>query len=127
MPSIPGERTKRNSGAIPEILAKNGLVYSEKANLSEVCSYSRLSTCPVLKHSGISSSSIRSRLGRFTIAGRLVLPRCRAIQVLCKPKLMPIKSITLQKLERLEKAAASQEFPGVDMPSSDVLRRNEEL
>jgi len=49
---------------IEEILPKAGLVYSEKANLSEV---------------------------------------------LCKPKIMPIKSMTLSKIEEMQKAAVKQE------------------
>eukprot|EP00466_Bigelowiella_natans_P019842 jgi/Bigna1/54569/estExt_Genewise1Plus.C_370116 len=47
---------------IEEILPKAGLVYSEKANLSEV---------------------------------------------LCKPKIMPIKSMTLAKIEKMQKDAAN--------------------
>jgi hypothetical protein len=30
-----------------------------------------------------------------------------AAQVLCKPKIMPLKSITLERLEEMEKAAAA--------------------
>jgi hypothetical protein len=29
------------------------------------------------------------------------------VQVLCKPKIMPLKSITLERLEEMEKAAAA--------------------
>eukprot|EP00752_Nemacystus_decipiens_P001481 g1456.t1 len=54
---------KQESSRITELLPRNGLVYSEKTNLSEV---------------------------------------------LCKPKLMPIKSITLQKLEQLEEQLLSE-------------------
>lgn len=36
MSSPPEERNKREPRRIQELLAKNGLVYSEKANLSEV-------------------------------------------------------------------------------------------
>lgn len=49
------------SHAIPEIMPKAGLVYSEKGNLTEV---------------------------------------------LCKPKIMPIKSMTLERIEQLERQAA---------------------
>jgi len=35
-------------------------------------------------------------------------------QVLCKPKLMPIKSITLQKLEQLEEQLLVEKHPDTD-------------
>lgn len=35
-------------------------------------------------------------------------------EVLCKPKIMPIKSVTLEKLEEMEKQAASAETPAAD-------------
>eukprot|EP00903_Cladosiphon_okamuranus_P012294 g11526.t1 len=57
---------EQESSRITELLPKNGLVYSEKSNLSEV---------------------------------------------LCKPKLMPIKSLMLQKLEQLEEQLLAEKKP----------------
>jgi BBSome-interacting protein 1 len=39
-------------------------------------------------------------------------------EVLCKPKLLPIKSATLEKIERLEKEAAA----GIPAPGTAVKR-----
>jgi len=62
---------------IEEILPKVGLVYSEKANLSEV---------------------------------------------LCKPKIMPIKSMTIAKIEKMQKDAANpvKADKEVDIKSTDI-------
>eukprot|EP00640_Fibrocapsa_japonica_P008379 CAMPEP_0113938618 /NCGR_PEP_ID=MMETSP1339-20121228/5031_1 /TAXON_ID=94617 /ORGANISM="Fibrocapsa japonica" /LENGTH=70 /DNA_ID=CAMNT_0000941813 /DNA_START=60 /DNA_END=272 /DNA_ORIENTATION=- /assembly_acc=CAM_ASM_000762 len=63
------QNSQSGSGQTPirEVLPKNGLVYSEKGNLSEV---------------------------------------------LCKPKIMPIKSLTLEKMEQLEQAQNPDEEAG---------------
>ena len=43
--------------------------------------------------------------------------RARESQVLCKPKLMPLKSITLEKLQQMERRAA--EAPGAGDPDGE--------
>lgn len=40
-------------------------------------------------------------------AGLVYSEKGNLSEVLCKPKIMPIKSLTLEKLEELEKAAAT--------------------
>ncbi|KAL0489710.1 hypothetical protein AKO1_011420 [Acrasis kona] len=56
---------KKRGAPIEEVLARAGLVYSEKSTLSEI---------------------------------------------LCKPKIMPLKSVTLEKIEQMEKEAADRGF-----------------
>ena len=58
-----GEKPRPPRPEIREVVPKQGLLYSEKASLSEI---------------------------------------------LCKPKIMPIKSVTLQKLEEMEREAAER-------------------
>ena len=42
-------------------------------------------------------------------AGLVYSEKGNLSEVLCKPKIMPIKSITLEKLEEMEKEAARQQ------------------
>jgi hypothetical protein len=47
--------------------------------------------------------------------------RARGIQVLCKPKILPLKSVTLQKLEDMENRmaeASKRNAPGPDKAST---------
>lgn len=95
---------------VQEILPKSGLVVSEKGQLTEVRSQSHrfrafrrptasgdnvlhVSWCryPWLFLAGCQSVSRSS----FAIA--------HPFQVFCKPKILPLKSVTLQKLEEMEK------------------------
>lgn len=58
--------------------------------------------------SSATSSSDRPRMEPLLAKSGLVYSeRGLLTEVLCKPKLMPLKSITLQKMEKMEKKAAS--------------------
>lgn len=62
---------KSDDGRIQEVLARAGLVYSEKSNLNEV---------------------------------------------MCKPKLMPLKSVTLERIEKMQQEALNKGFkPGTGL------------
>jgi len=45
-------------------------------------------------------------------AGLVYSEKGNLSEVLCKPKILPIKSITLEKLEQMEAAAAKGQPPG---------------
>lgn len=55
-------------------------------------------------------------------AGLVVSEKGNLTEILCKPKIMPLKSITLQKLEEMEakvtEAARSQTKPGTARPGT---------
>lgn len=71
-----------------EILPKCGLVVSEKGNLSEVSKAKLAAAQPLPK--------------AFELQ---CLPLVAGMQVLCKPKILPIKSAHVERLEQLAKAA----------------------
>lgn len=51
----------------------------------------------------------------YQIASGHVFASPRTVQVFCKPKILPLKSVTLQKLEEMEKRMldlAKQQFSG---------------
>lgn len=80
-------------GRIAELLPLDGLVYSERQELSEV-------------------SRPGSRAAKPRSADLVRLPNARprqlspSAQVMCKPKILPIKSVTMERLEQLEEEAA---------------------
>lgn len=47
--------------------------------------------------------------------------------VLCKPKLLPLKSITLQKLEQMQKEAGKQARFHAEMMAKQLLAEDNEL
>ena len=47
--------------------------------------------------------------------------------VLCKPKLLPLKSITLQKLEKMQKEAGKQAKFHTEMMARQILESANEL
>ena len=52
-------------------------------------------------------------------AGLVYSEKGNLSEVLCKPKILPIKSITLEKLEQMEAAAAKGQPPGTSTLSMD--------
>ena len=52
-------------------------------------------------------------------AGLVYSEKGNLSEVLCKPKILPIKSITLEKLEQMEAAAAKGQPPGTNTLSMD--------
>ena len=52
-------------------------------------------------------------------AGLVYSEKGNLSEVLCKPKILPIKSITLEKLEQMESAAAKGQPPGTNTLSMD--------
>ena len=54
-------------------------------------------------------------------AGLVYSEKGNLSEVLCKPKIMPIKSITLEKLEQMEAAAAKGQPPGTAAGASLIL------
>ena len=54
-------------------------------------------------------------------AGLVYSEKGNLSEVLCKPKILPIKSITLEKLEQMEAAAAKGQPPGTAAGASLIL------
>jgi len=50
-------------------------------------------------------------------AGLVYSEKGNLSEVLCKPKIMPIKSVTLEKLEQMEAKAAATQRLGTAMPA----------
>lgn len=107
--------SKQESSSMTELLPKNGLVYSEKANLSEVRRIRPgiFIRSPYLSSPNSQNPTLFISVVLLSTYRELCVQSMRVhfsfgcfvgttTQVLCKPKLMPIKSITLQKLEQLE-------------------------
>lgn len=94
---------------LQEVLPRSGLLVSEKGQLTEV-SRRKLNSvggcCLPLQ--------LQQRLRQSAAACcRMLTPQ--RMQVLCKPKILPLKSVTLEKLEEMEtrmNEAAKQAAPG---------------
>ena len=84
---------------LQEILPKSGLVVSEKGQLTEV----HLSL--ILSSSPGRPSSASSCFGHSDVNAhpQVHVSEWISFQVFCKPKILPLKSVTLQKLEEMEK------------------------
>lgn len=67
--------------------------------------------CGWRDHFPMASGNVREILPK---AGLVYSEKGNLGEVLCKPKIMPIKSVTLEKLEEMEKQAAAVGTPGAD-------------
>lgn len=91
---------------VHEILPKSGLVVSEKGQLTEVTPGSITNRDMNVR----AAPCVRRQHGDSQCLSRV---RCW-LQVLCKPKILPLKSVTLEKLEDMEARmveAAKQSVP----------------